>query len=110
MRELELARALKGIIMEAEHKETVVEKAVAYVKEMFGAPQYHTQVDSEGRPVTPPTTAEVGLTSDDAMGLEPHAHTFKTVGEIYTENARRDDTKDALSPRERHPDVIAPGL
>ena len=49
----------------------------------------------------PTTAAETELTSDDAMQLDPH--TFKSVGELHIENARRDDgTKQHLSPAELH--------
>ena len=82
-------------------------------------------VDSEGRPIMPstPTEAEL-LTSDDAMRLDPHAYTFKSVGELHMESARReekfptdsemekaveraknvDGSKEGLSPAERHAD------
>lgn len=38
-------------------------------------------VDSEGGPIT----------SDDAMRLDPHAYTFKSVGELHMESARREE-------------------
>ena len=44
--------------MEQEHTETVVEKAVAYVKDMFVAPPYQWHVDSEGRPIMPSSEME----------------------------------------------------
>ena len=49
-------------------------------------------VDSEGRPIMPstPTEAEL-LTSDDAMRLDPHAYTFKSVRELHMESARREE-------------------
>ena len=88
--------------METEHTEGIVEKAVAYVKDMFGTPPYHRHVDSEGRPVMP-ATAATEVTSDDAMHLDPY--TFKSVGELHIESARRDDgTKEPLSPAELHDD------
>jgi hypothetical protein len=71
--------------METEH--SVVEKAVAYVKDMFGAPPYHRHVDSEGRPIMP----EAELTSKDAMRLDPQAYTMKTAAEANAESARRED-------------------
>lgn len=77
--------------METEHTEGVIEKAVAYVKDMFGAPPYHRHVDSEGRPIIPATPTETELTSKDAMRLDPDAYTMKTVAEVSAENARRND-------------------
>jgi hypothetical protein len=85
--------------METEHTEGIVEKAVAYVKDMFGTPPYHRHVDSEGRPIMPATAAETGLTSDNAMRLDPY--TFKSAGELHVESAR---TKEGLSPAELHAD------
>ncbi len=96
--------------METEHTETVVEKAVAYVKDMFGLPSGDKTPHVEPSPVVPMTTEQPGLSSDDAMRLDPPAHTFKSVGHLPTESARSDDTKDALSPPERLPDLIGPGL
>jgi len=67
--------------METEHTETVVEKAVAYVKDMFGlSPGDHTPND-EGRPFEPDTDPEDALTSDDAMRLDPHAYAFNKIVE-----------------------------
>ena len=65
--------ALRGFIMETERTEGIVEKAVAYVKDMFGTPPYHRHVDSEGRPIMPTTAAETEVTSDDAMRLDPYS-------------------------------------
>jgi uncharacterized protein with GYD domain len=49
-------------------------------------------VDSEGRPIMPstPTGAKL-LPSDDAMRFDPHAYTFKGVGELHMESARREE-------------------
>ncbi len=89
--------------METEHTETVAEKAVAYVKDMFGTPPYHRHVDSEGRPIMPATAAETEVTSDDAMRLDPY--TFKSVGELHIETAARDDgAEERPSPAELHAD------
>ena len=66
--------------METEHTEGVIEKAVAYVKDMFGAPPYHRHVDSEGRPIIPATPTETELTSKDAMAARS--------GRVYHENRR----------------------
>ena len=44
--------------METERTEGIVEKAVAYVKDMFGTPPYHRHVDSEGRPIMPSSEME----------------------------------------------------
>ena len=89
--------------METEHTEGIVEKAVAYVKDMFGTPPYHRHVDSEGRPIMPTTAAETEVTSDDAMHLDPY--TFKSVGEL-TSKARdaMQGAKEPLSPAELHDD------
>ena len=67
--------------METEHTETVVEKAMAYVKDMFGlSPGDHTP-DGERAPLEPNTDPEDDLTSDDVMRLDPHAYTFNKIVE-----------------------------
>ena len=91
--------------METEHTEGIVEKAVAYVKDMFGTPPYHRHVDSEGRPIMPATAAESEVASDDAMRLDPY--TFKSVGNS-TSKAQYAMTppKSALAP----PSYMTTGL
>jgi len=73
--------------METEHTETVVEKAVAYMKDMFGLPPGDRAPDVEAKPEFADTAPE--LTSEDAMRLDPGAYTFKSVGEFHAESARR---------------------
>jgi len=75
--------------METEHAETVVEKAVAYVKDVLG--------------IAPDTAPE--LTVEDAMRLDPNAYTLKSVAEVYLESApRADGPKEKRSPAELHAD------
>lgn len=73
--------------MEKEHTETVVAKAVAYLKDMFGAPPYERHVDGEGRRMMLPTESELAV----ASRFDSHAHTLKTVAQINAERARRED-------------------
>ena len=75
--------------MDTEHTETVVEKAVAYVKDMFGIPPGDRTPDVEAKPEYTDSTPE--LTSEDAMRLDPHADTTKSVAEVNAESARRED-------------------
>jgi len=77
--------------METEHEETIVDKTVAYVKDMFNAPPYHRHVDSEGMPIIPTTAADAGLTSDDAMRPDPDAFPTKNVTEVNDEIVRREN-------------------
>src|ERR1700722_7770147 len=79
----------KGFIMETEHTEGIVEKAVAYVKDMFGTPPYHRHVDSEGRPIMPPTDGE--LAAEENKRKSPSAYTFRSVAEVNPESVRRED-------------------
>ena len=59
--------------MEKEHTQSVVERAYAFVEDMFGL-QHESQ--------TPP------------MGTEdPDAYTFQTVGEVSVQMRRRDDSE-----------------
>ena len=103
--------------METEHTETVVEKAVAYVKDMFGAPPYHGHVDADGRPIMPILGPEPVLTSDDAMRLDPPAPAFKSVaqfnadvdsenekGQSYKSTTRIKNAADRMSDDKKLPD------
>ena len=75
--------------METEHAETVVEKAVAYVKDVLG--------------ITPDTAPE--LTVEDALRLDPNAYTLKSIAEVYLESAPRSDgAKEERCPAELHAD------
>ena len=67
--------------METKHTETVVEKAVAYVKDMLGlrpgdkSPWGEaSRVQTVSRPVVRTTPHAAGPTSDDAMRLDPDAN------------------------------------
>jgi hypothetical protein len=71
--------------METVHTETVAEKAVAYVKDMFGIPPGDRNPDVEAKPEYADTAPE--LASDDAMRLDPQAYTFNTI----VERSRRAD-------------------
>jgi hypothetical protein len=80
--------ASRGFIMETEHTETVVEKAVAFVKDMFGMAPDDKARDLEAKPEQVDTPAS---SSEDAMRPDPNAYTFKTVGELHLESAQRED-------------------
>ena len=75
--------------METVHTETVVEKAVAYVKDMFGIPPGDHNPDVEAKPEYADTAPE--LEAEDAMRLDPHAHTVKGIVEVSAERARREN-------------------
>ena len=75
--------------METEHTETVVEKAVAYVKDMFGIPPGDRTPEAEAKPEYADTAP--ALSSKDAMRIEPDGYTFKSVAEVNAESARRED-------------------
>ena len=77
--------------METEHTETVVEKAVAYVKDMLGIPPGDPTPDVVAKPEYSDTAPEPS--SDDAMRLDPHAYTMKSVAEVNAESARREDAE-----------------
>jgi hypothetical protein len=65
--------------MEAEHSETIVDKAVAYVKDMLGMPPADKPPDVVANPEYSDTAPE--LTSKDAMRLDPHAYAFSKIVE-----------------------------
>ena len=65
--------------METEHTETVVEKAVAYVKDFFGVPPGDRTPDVEAKPEYTDTAPEP--TIEGAMRLNPHAYAFNKIVE-----------------------------
>jgi hypothetical protein len=73
--------------METEHVETVVDKAVAYVKDFFGVPPGDRTPDVEANPEYTDTAPEP--TIKDAMRLDPHTRTLKIGAETNAE--RRED-------------------
>jgi hypothetical protein len=73
--------------METEHTETVVEKAVAYVKDMLGIAPSDKTPDVEAKPEYVDTPPEV--TAEDAMRLDPNAYTRKSVADLNLERAPR---------------------
>ena len=72
--------------METEHPETVVEKAVAFVKDMLGIAPNDKTPDVEAKPEydNPPE-----VTAEDAMRLDPNAYTRKSVADLNLEHAPR---------------------
>jgi hypothetical protein len=70
--------------MATEHPETVVEKAVAYVKDMLGIPPGDRTPDEPKPEYTVPEP-----NSEDA--LDPDAYTMKSVAQMNAESARRED-------------------
>ena len=79
--------ALRGFIMETEHTQSVVERAYAFVEDMFGL----RNETRRGDPSAEATFQAAGLTSEDAMQLDSDAYTFQTVGELHIESRRRVD-------------------
>jgi hypothetical protein len=74
--------------METEHSETVVEKAVAFVKDMLGMPPADKPPDVVANPEYTDTAPEP--TIEGAMRLDPYAYTTKSVAEVNVERARRE--------------------
>ena len=65
--------------METEHTETVVDKAVAFVKDMLGMPPADKPPDVVAKPEYTDTAPE--LTTEGAMRLDPHAYAFNKIVE-----------------------------
>jgi hypothetical protein len=65
--------------METQHTEGVVEKALAYVKDMFGIQPDDQTPEVEAKPEYADTAPE--RASDDAMRLDPHASAFNKIVE-----------------------------
>jgi len=68
--------------METPHTETVVDKAVTFVKDMLGI-HTDTAPDVEAKPEHHDTAPEI--TTENAMRLDPKAHAMQTVGELNAE-------------------------
>src|ERR1700692_3941476 len=74
--------------METDHTETVVDKAVAYVKDFFGVPPGDRTPGVEAKPEYTDTAPEP--TIEGAMRLETHTRTLKIVAD--TERSREDES------------------
>ena len=66
--------------MDTPSNETVVDKAVAFVKDMFGVSEPARRVEPEYPETTPEATAE------DAMRLDPNAYVVNTAGQMTTDS------------------------
>ena len=77
--------------METEHTRSVVERAYAFVEDMFGLRHDDKTPHGELGPVVAITPPAAGLTSEDAMRLDPDAYTFQSVGELHLESKKRTD-------------------
>ena len=80
--------------METDHTETVVDKAVAYVKDFFGVPPGDRTPDVEAKPEYTDTAPEP--TIEGAMRLEPHTRTLKIGAEINAERREDESAKSAV--------------
>src|ERR1700678_703123 len=74
--------------METDHTETIVDKAVAFVKDFFGVPPGDRTPEVEANPEYTDTAPEP--TIEGAMRLDPYAYTTKSVAEVNVERARRE--------------------
>lgn len=73
--------------METEHTETVVEKAVSFVKDMLGIPLADPAPEVQAKPEY--TDAPHEITSADVLHPDPDAMTMKSVAEVNAEAVRR---------------------
>ena len=69
--------------METPHTETVVDKAVTFVKDLLGI-HTDTAPDVEAKPGRHDTAPEI--TAENAMRLDPNARTMRTVRELNAES------------------------
>jgi hypothetical protein len=65
--------------METDHAETVVEKAVNFVKDVFGV-QHDASPKTDAEPPYEDTEPEV--TAEQAMSLDPNAYTVSPSGQV----------------------------
>ena len=79
--------------METEHTETVVDKAVAYVKDFLGMPTANVVANPKNSDAPEPTT-------EDAMRLDPHAYSFNKIVERSQRSMEPEtDAPEALKDR-----------
>jgi hypothetical protein len=94
--------AARGYVMETAHTETVVDKAVTFVKDMFGIPT-DTPPNVEADPEY--SDAAPAITSENAMRFDPNAFETKVgrlnadtyvrpLGETDAERLRREVGED----------------
>ncbi len=69
--------------METEHTETVMEKAVSYVKEALGI--HPAEPDVQAKPEY--SDAEPEIDTKEAILLNPNAYAPKSIGELSSENS-----------------------
>jgi hypothetical protein len=72
--------------METKHIEMAVEKALAYMKSVFGIPSGERAPRGEASRGVQMMAPDPGPTSEDAASSGEY--TFKSVAEVYTERAR----------------------
>lgn len=89
--------------METEHSETVVEKAIAYVKDMFGVQPVDKASDGEANRVVRMTPQEAGLTPEDAR-LDPHSSAFNKIVEPSRHTSM--DTEHENTAADAHMDAV----
>jgi hypothetical protein len=75
--------------MEMEHIERAVEKALAYMKSIFGIPSGEKTPLGEASRRVQMIAPEPALISEDAASSGEY--TFKSVAEVFTERARREN-------------------
>jgi hypothetical protein len=68
-------------------EQSVVERAYAFVEDMFGLEHADKTAHTQLTPATPIIAQPADLASEDGMRHDPF--TFKSVAEVYIENARR---------------------
>ena len=91
--------------MEAEHSETIVDRAVAYVKDMLRMPPADKPPDVVANPEY---TDTLEITSEDAMRLDPHAYHFNKIVERSRRSTARDiaDSDSAADAHMQAADII----
>lgn len=92
--------------METDHTETVVDKAVAYVKDFFGVPPGDRTPDVVANPEYTDTAPEP--TIEGAMRLDPHAYAFNKIVERSRQStATSGEIADTDSPVDAHMQAAA---
>jgi len=98
--------ALRGFIMETEHTEGVIEKALAFVKHTLGIPPVDQTPDVVAKPEYIDTAPEP--TIEGAMRLDPHAYAFnKIVERSRHSTATSREIADTDSPVDAHMQAAA---
>ncbi len=85
-----------------EHAETVVEKAVAYVKDVLGI--HSEEPDVVARPEY--SDSEPQIDTKDELLANPNAYSMKSIGELSSETSNENTARFERTEQASEPDIL----